>query len=73
MTHTTIRDSDKQCQYEQRNSIPFLDTSCRIEDGKIITYLYRKPTDHNMYLLTSSCHPAQVTKNIPYSLALRII
>ena len=35
--------------------------------------LYRKETDRNQYLLTSSCHPAQVTQNIPYSLALRIV
>ena len=26
-----------------------------------------------MYLLTSSCHPAHVTSNIPFSLALRIV
>ena len=26
-----------------------------------------------MYLLTSSCHPAHVRENIPFSLALRII
>ena len=35
--------------------------------------LYRKKTDRNMYLLTSSCHPNHVTSNIPYSLALRIV
>ena len=35
--------------------------------------LYRKPTDRNQYLLTSSCHPAHVTKNIPFSLAYRIV
>ena len=35
--------------------------------------LYKKPTDRNQYLLPSSCHPKQVTKNIPYSLALRIV
>ena len=35
--------------------------------------MYRKPTDRNQYLLPTSCHPNSVTKNIPYSLALRII
>ena len=38
----------------------------------IIVDLYKKPTDRNMYLLTSSAHPNHVTSNIPYSLALRI-
>ena len=35
--------------------------------------LYKKPTDRCQYLLTSSCHPAHVTDNIPFSLAYRII
>ena len=35
--------------------------------------LYKKTTDRNQYLLTSSCHPALVTKKIPFSLALRIV
>ena len=38
-----------------------------------MTDLYRKETDRNQYLLTSSCHPAHTTQNIPYSLALRIV
>ena len=50
-----------------------LDTSCKILGGKIVTDLYRKETDRNQYLLPSSCHPAHVTSNIPYSLALRIV
>ena len=41
--------------------------------GKIITGLYRKETDRNQYLLPSSCHPAHVTENIPFSLAMRIV
>ena len=46
---------------------------CKIENGKIITDLYRKETDRNQYLLSSSCHPPHITDNIPFSLALRIV
>ena len=35
--------------------------------------LYRKPTDQNQYLLPSSCHPAHIINNIPFSLAYRIV
>ena len=35
--------------------------------------MYRKDTDKNQYLLTSSCHPKQTTKSIPFSLGLRIV
>ena len=55
------------------DSLPFLDTSCSIVKNKIIVDLYKKPTDRNQYLLPSSCHPAHVSNNIPFSLAYRII
>ena len=58
---------------DMSSSLAFLDTSCQISDGKIIVDLYKKPTDRNQYLLTSSCHPSHVTSNIPFSLALRIV
>jgi hypothetical protein len=61
------------CQCEKQSSIPFLDVSCSIQNGKIETDLYRKETDRNMYLLPSSCHPPSCTKNIPFSLSLRIV
>ena len=32
-----------------------------------------KPTDHVQYLLPNSCHPNHIFKNVPYSLALRIL
>ena len=41
--------------------------------GEIILDLYKKPTDRNQYLLTSSCHPAHCVENIPFYLALRIV
>ena len=63
----------EDCEKSLETSIPFLDTQTKIEGGKILVDLYKKPTDRNMYLLTSSCHPAQTFKNIPYSLALRIV
>ena len=53
-------------------STVFLDTRVWIENGKIFTDLFRKPTDKVQYLLPSSAHPRHVSKNIPYSLALRI-
>ena len=36
-----------------KSTLAFLDTSCSIVEGKIVTDLYRKPTDRNMYLLPS--------------------
>ena len=74
MTHTTrsgIVNPDCGCPASE--SLAFLDTSCKIQEGKIVTDLYRKETDRNQYLLTSSCHPAHTTQNIPFSLALRIV
>ena len=74
MSHTTpLNIENPVCGCKPAETIPFLDTSCQIVDGKILTDLYRKETDRNQYLLTSSCHPAHVTENIPFSLALRIV
>ena len=74
MSHTTPANMENPgCNCEPTQSLPFLDTSCSIKDGKIVTDLYRKDTDRNQYLLPSSCHPAHVTQNIPFSLALRIV
>ena len=64
---------DDICNCTPQSSIPFLDVLCSIKDGRIETDLYRKDTDRNMYLLPSSCHPPACTKNIPFSLCLRIV
>ena len=73
ISHTTH--NNEKCDFceSKGDSIPFLDTQCKIQNQKIIVDLYRKPTDRNQYLLTSSCHPTSVTNNIPFSLALRIV
>ena len=74
MSHTTpsTEQQNPTCSCEPKDSIPYLDTSCQIKQGKIITDLYRKPTDKNQYLLTSSCHPIECLDSIPFSLSLRI-
>ena len=75
MTHTTPDNEPfpSRCSCPTKKTIQFLDTSCTIREGRIIVDLYRKPTDRNQYLLTSSCHPASQTDNIPFSLAMRMV
>ena len=75
MAHTSVLEEDisDRCSCPPQNSIPFLDVSLSIKDGRVSTDLYKKPTDRNQYLLTSSCHPNQTKLNIPFSLALRIV
>jgi hypothetical protein len=75
MSHTSIplEDETLTCMCPPQKIVPFLDTSCQLKNGKIVLDLYRKPTDQNMYLLPSSCHPPSCLQSIPYSLALRIV
>ena len=75
MIHTNVpgEANEDKCKCEAKSAIPFLDTLCSIQDGKIDTDLYKKPTDRNQYLLPESCHPKQTTKAIPKSLGLRIV
>lgn len=55
-------------------TVPFLDMQVFInEEGFIETDLYKKETARCQYLLPSSCHPGHITKNIPYSLAYRLL
>ena len=74
MQHTSPQSEqiEDQCDCQKSDSVPFLDTSCSIKNGKIILDLYRKPTDRNKYLLPDSCHPYSCHENIPLSLAIRI-
>ena len=75
MTHTTPEEENEidQCDCTPKSAIPFLDTLCSVENGKIEIDLYKKPTDRNQYLLPSSNHPKGTVKSIPFSQALRIV
>jgi desmoglein 4 len=69
--HPTIKFTH---EFDKKNkSTTYLDTTIQIKEGKIITDLYRKETDRIQYLLPNSCHPAHICKNVPYSLALRLV
>jgi hypothetical protein len=62
------------CDYDlSKRSTTFLDTTISLIDNELNSDLYRKPTDRVQYLLPNSCHPNHIFKNVPYSLALRIL
>ena len=69
--HPTIKFT---CKYNlKEKSTTFLDTTIYIVNNRIETDLYRKKCDRVQYLLPSSCHPSHIFKNIPFSLALRLV
>ena len=75
LSHTTLKYESKEekCSSIFSASVPFLDTSCSIEKGRIEIDLYRKENSKNQYLSPDSCHSKMVTKAIPFSLSLRIV
>ena len=75
ISHTSILSEiqEDKCECDIKQSVAFLDTSCSLENGTIEVDLFRKKTDRNQYLMPESCHSNGIIKNIPYSLALRII
>ncbi|XP_078362365.1 uncharacterized protein LOC144646592 [Oculina patagonica] len=66
--HHTIKFTSER----STTSIPFLDVDIHLNNGKIETDLYSKPTDKHQYLLNTSSHPYHTKRSIPYSLALRL-
>ena len=53
-------------------SLCFLDLKLTIENEKIETTVYSKPTDSHLYLLDSSCHNYSSIKGIQKGVALRL-
>lgn len=66
-SHTSIKFTVESSKSE----IPFLDTLVYIDNNKIKTRLYKKPTDNKQYLHYSSEHPTHMKNSIPYAQALR--
>ena len=52
-----------ELRYDQKQ-IEFLDTLVKSENGHIYTDLYVKPTDKQLYLTSSSCHPSSTKKDL---------
>ena len=44
----------------------------KIKEGRIITYLYCKPTDGHQYLHYDSCHADHIKRSIIFSQTLRL-
>ena len=69
-----LNDSHQSIKFTLESSkteIPFLDTLVYVEQNKVKTKLYKKPTDNKQYLHFNSEHPQHVKKAIPYAQALR--
>ena len=68
LKHTTPQGeaASNRCECKYQESIPFLDTSLFMEDGRIEVDLYKKDTDGNQHLLKEYCHQAGMTASIPF-------
>lgn len=67
MTHETL----KLTLDWSHTEVPFLDTPVFIQDNKLRTKLYRKPTDATNYLMYQSAHPPGCKKGFK-SQAMRV-
>ena len=56
-----------------QSSVEFLDLKIMIEDGRLVTDLYVKPTNLQLYLDYRSNHPKPFKDSIVYCQALRIM
>lgn len=71
-SHTTIK-FDKPQYDASTNSCNFLDLKVSIQEGKIVTDLFKKETSIPSALLPSSSHPEHISKNIVFSMAFRLL
>lgn len=72
-THANAcHDTIKFTFHYSKLSVNFLDVNITLYEGKLITQLYRKPTDKRQLLHYTSHHPKSQKNNIPYSQFLRL-
>ena len=55
-----------------QEKVNFLDVEVSLNQGKLETNLYSKPTDAHLYLNAYSCHPKHTINNIPKGQFIRI-
>lgn len=70
-SYNTVHPSIHFTHTYSQATINFLDVTITIEEGKLFTTLYRKPTDRQQYLHYQSDHPRHCKNSIPYSQAHR--
>ncbi|XP_033114181.1 uncharacterized protein LOC117114603 [Anneissia japonica] len=66
--HPTIKFTFEHSQH----TLPFLDVSVKVTDGKLSTSLYCKPTNRHCYLNYNSFHPLKLKQSLIFSQCLRI-
>ena len=52
---------------EAGTTVPFLDVSVSLQNEKLQTDFYCKPTDKHQYIYYTSCHPKHTKNSLPYS------
>ena len=67
-----MRSKIKFTVHQSSAEVNFLDVTVRMNEGKLSTTVYSKPTDSHLYLNTNSNHPSHVVKNIPKSQFMRL-
>ena len=72
-THlNSVHETIKFTIEKSRTSVSFLDTEVHLDNNRIYTTLYIKPTDRNNYLPFDSAHLYHCKKGLPYDQFLRI-
>jgi hypothetical protein len=73
--HTHLNNQDNNIKFtlelEDNEKIPFLDVLVSRATGRLVTEVYRKPTNSDLYLQYDSCHPKSVKNGIVNTLLHR--